>query len=420
MNEGYEREEQAVEELAGLHRRLSELEAADTQRKWAEAGLRESEEWFQSILHSLKDVVWAASGDGSEFLYINEAAERVYGRPISEFFENPHIWAEVVHPQDAERVWKESQDLLEQGTTESEYRIIRTDGQERWLQDRKTVVFDDEGNPVRIGGIASDITRRKRAEGALQLQRDLAVALNRTRSLGKTLDAILEGLFRIEEFDSGGVYLVDEQAKEVVLKAHKNLPEWFVGQVSRFGQDTPQWQLIMQGKPIYQHASGFPSPIAEELENERIKALAVIPLIYDGKVIGDLNLASHTHDEISEESRSIAWSIANLVGSAIARARAEEELSKHREHLEELVEERTTKLQQEIAERKRAEEKLRYTVEELERTNADLERFNRLAVGRELRMIELKRAVNALSQELGREPPYDVSFAEAGSAEGAR
>lgn len=53
-----------------------------------------------------------------------------------------------------------------------------------------------------------------------------------------------------------------------------------------------------------------------------------------------------------------------------------------------------------------------HPVAELECSNADLARFNRLAVGRELRMIELKRQVNDLSEQLGKEPPYDVSFAE--------
>ena len=67
-------------------------------------------------------------------------------------------------------------------------------------------------------------------------------------------------------------------------------------------------------------------------------------------------------------------------------------------------------LQREIARRKQAEEELRQTVAELERTNAELELFNRLAVGRELRMIELKRQINELSEQLGKEPPYDLSL----------
>ncbi len=48
--------------------------------------------------------------------------------------------------------------------------------------------------------------------------------------------------------------------------------------------------------------------------------------------------------------------------------------------------------------------------DELARVNRKLEEFSRNATGREIKMIELKRQVNALSQELLREPPYDLSF----------
>jgi PAS domain S-box-containing protein len=49
---------------------------------------------------------------------------------------------------------------------------------------------------------------------------------------------------------------------------------------------------------------------------------------------------------------------------------------------------------------------------EIKARNAELERFNRATVGRELDMLEMKKAINALSRELGREPPYPLAFLE--------
>lgn len=55
---------------------------------------------------------------------------------------------------------------------------------------------------------------------------------------------------------------------------------------------------------------------------------------------------------------------------------------------------------------------LKVAEERVTKRNLELERFNRAAIDRELRMIELKQEVNALAQALGGPPPYDLSFAE--------
>lgn len=57
-------------------------------------------------------------------------------------------------------------------------------------------------------------------------------------------------------------------------------------------------------------------------------------------------------------------------------------------------------------ERYLTEENLKQSRDDLQLRNNELTRFNRVAVGRELRMIELKQEVNELSRQLGREAPY--------------
>jgi PAS domain S-box-containing protein len=72
-------------------------------------------------------------------------------------------------------------------------------------------------------------------------------------------------------------------------------------------------------------------------------------------------------------------------------------------------------LSRDITRRKVAEDELR-------QRNAELERFNRATIGRELDMLEMKQTINALSRELGREAPYPLVFLEdqAGATTGRR
>ncbi len=69
-------------------------------------------------------------------------------------------------------------------------------------------------------------------------------------------------------------------------------------------------------------------------------------------------------------------------------------------------------LQQEVAERRRFEAERERIHAAMAATNLEMEQFNKLAVGRELRMIELKREINELASVCGYEARYDISFAE--------
>lgn len=86
----------------------------------------------------------------------------------------------------------------------------------------------------------------------------------------------------------------------------------------------------------------------------------------------------------------------------LAKLNAELELSNAElKHLMNRLQEHTTRLQIEVTERKRAEN-------DLAAHATELEQFNRLAVGRELRMVDLKREINALAESLGQPPRYSV------------
>ncbi|MBN1491489.1 MAG: PocR ligand-binding domain-containing protein, partial [Phycisphaerae bacterium] len=103
---------------------------------------------------------------------------------------------------------------------------------------------------------------------------------------------------------------------------------------------------------------------------------------------------------------SIRQKLKLLEAESLVRARAEQELQRHRDNLEELVRERTAELasanaelKNEIAERMQIQEQLKQSLDELARHNNAMS-------GREKRIVELKAQVNSLLDELGRERAF--------------
>ena len=141
-----------------------------TNRKQITQELEETQEKLDGILASIEDVVWSTSVDGKRLLYVNPAIKLVYGHEATKFYENPALRLEMIHEEDATRVKDAFANILQTGTFEAEYRIVRADGNVRWILDHATVVSDSRGRPRRLDGLARDVTESKIAA---QLQADL-------------------------------------------------------------------------------------------------------------------------------------------------------------------------------------------------------------------------------------------------------
>jgi diguanylate cyclase (GGDEF)-like protein/PAS domain S-box-containing protein len=118
------------------------------------------------ILDALPDYIWICDADAGETIYISLACERLLGVPRQELIGDCRKLLKRVHEADRHSVLKARQSAT-MGEYEQTYRIVRPDGELRWIQDRGFMLPTRSGGPDRIAGIAVDITERKASEEQL-------------------------------------------------------------------------------------------------------------------------------------------------------------------------------------------------------------------------------------------------------------
>jgi len=137
-----------------------------TRRKQVEEELLERQAHLNSILSSVQDVIWSVSPDTFELLYINPAAEKVYGYSLEMLYEDAANGYQLMHAGH-ELLLDNFTTLLQRGWFEAEYCINMPNGEIRWLNRRAHFAHDAHGLLARIDGTDRDITRRKQAEDCL-------------------------------------------------------------------------------------------------------------------------------------------------------------------------------------------------------------------------------------------------------------
>jgi PAS domain S-box-containing protein len=134
------------------------------QQHRSEQALRDSEERFRQLAENIGAVFWLYDLAQARTVYVSPAYERIWARSVRELYADPGVWLRSVHPDDAGAL------AAVTGTVEPyevEYRIVRPDGEVRWIRDRGFPIRDARGAAFRTAGIAEDITERRAAQDTL-------------------------------------------------------------------------------------------------------------------------------------------------------------------------------------------------------------------------------------------------------------
>ncbi len=198
------------------------LETCD--RAKAETALRQSEERFRQLAENIESIFWMIDPQKQQAIYVSPAYEKIWGRSRQEVYNQPlSSLTEGIYPQDRESVLRKMTQKF-QSNQDLEYRIVRPEGEIRWIRDRSFPIRNEAGEIYRVAGIAEDISERKHAETILQHRVELEqlvtsistqfINLN-AHEIESGIQAALQRMCQFMQVDCGYIYLVSEEGKQI-------------------------------------------------------------------------------------------------------------------------------------------------------------------------------------------------------------
>lgn len=271
-----------------LHKKIAEIKVLKQKLKVA---LNDR----NKLLSNIREAFFSVDVTTGKTLFLSDANEDIYGYSLKEMYNNPNLWFEMIHPDDKEMI-KEKMNLFLKGLTSyDEHRIIKKDGKIIWVEGKVTPTLDDSGRLIRLDGIVSDISKRKKEE---RLKDEKIKDLN-TFIYKATHDLIsplsnLEGLIGLAKRENNNTYLAlmetsTQRMKEmlnnlatIIETPHKKItPEVInfknlLGEIKNDFQHLPEFEKINFSTEIcqsndYQSDKKLLSTILQNLINNSIK-----------------------------------------------------------------------------------------------------------------------------------------------------
>ncbi|MEB3337274.1 MAG: EAL domain-containing protein [Leptolyngbyaceae bacterium] len=144
-----------------------------TERKHTEEELKESQRKLTALINSLPGIVFSCHNDHEwSMRYLSEGCLKLTGYSSQELVEQIGVsYNSITHPEDLPTVlWAIDTAIAQKQPYVVEYRILTKSGQEKWLWEKGSGVFDEGGAVLGLEGFITDITDLKHAEELLHQQ----------------------------------------------------------------------------------------------------------------------------------------------------------------------------------------------------------------------------------------------------------
>ncbi|MFN8376614.1 MAG: PAS domain S-box protein, partial [Anaerolineae bacterium] len=301
---------------------------------------------FRNLADLAPILIWMSDAAGNT-VFFNKAWLQFSGRTLEQ--ELATHWAQRIHPEDYPACDHTFQTAIQmQQGFRAEFRLRRADGQYCWVVDDAVPLFQPDNTFAGLAGFCTDVTAQKQAQAREEEQRTYSETLaNITLSLTSSieLDAVLDEILRQTE------RLFHHEATNIALVEGEKLHIARWSGYSRFGGgtfvDTLTYSLELF-PVVMEVVQSRKTKIIDDtraepgwhtvLETEWVRSYAGVPITFQDRVLGLLQLDSAEPKRFSLEDTRRLEPLTNAAAIALANAQLYEQA------------------QREIAERKRAEE----------------------------------------------------------------
>lgn len=326
--------------------------------------LKESGERFSLALRGANDGLWDWDLE-TDKVYFSPRWKSMLGYEEDELKNHLSTWTSLVHSDDKDRTLKKVQDYLDgrANSFEIEMRMHHKEGHEVFVLSRAFLLNrKSDDKPIRLVGTHVDITERKKSEFFVEKNAEILEMI----ATGQPASAIYDAIALMYEGRNPGIRcsMLELHGNKLMHGGAPSLPKEYCDAVNglEYGPEigscgtstyTGKQVLVenIETDPKWADIKGVALPHGMRCcWSEPIKNSS-------GKVLGAFGMY-HNHPALpNEDELRDLENAARLAGIIMERVHSEIELNKHKQNLEELVDERTAEVQEKSAQLEEALER---------------------------------------------------------------
>jgi PAS domain S-box-containing protein len=210
-----------------------------TERVEAQHSAREMRNLYQHMADSIDEVFWLLDAATKKVVAVNRAYETISGRSLESIASDPSSYADLIHAGDRAHVLAKLENAVHSGHFDEEFRIVRPDGEVRWVWVKASPVRASDNAIRQLYGTAQDITAKKLANAQVaehlvaaetaraevesasaeaEALRRATLALTQNLRMDAVLDTLLQTLFQIVPYEHASVILTEENERLFVAR----------------------------------------------------------------------------------------------------------------------------------------------------------------------------------------------------------